>query len=150
MFLNMFELLFDSTGENVTFLRSNGRIGFKLHAPIYFTPGVWQVAVSNLICNHPPTGSSHPSYEGAVYVESNLVHSKFLNGREHNVLYLTKLSATSGAPCICGSPIVLSYCEIALTELSEFEMSFVLGNGDDVAFDSKFEFAIALSFIKQQ
>ena len=150
MSLSMFELLFDSSGENVAFSRRNGRIVIKLHTPIYFTPGVWQVAVSNLICNHAPTGRSHPSYEGAVYVESKLVHSKLVNGRERNVLYLAKLNAKSGAPCICGIPIVPSYCEIALAELAEFDMSFVLGNGDDVTFDSKFEFAIVLSFIKQQ
>ena len=150
MSLSMFELIFDSTGENVTFSRRNGRIGFKLHTPIYFSPGTWQVAVSNLICNHAPAGRSTPAYDGAVYVESDLVHSKFLNGREHKVLHVANMNSKSGSPCICGSPKILSYCEIALTELSEFDMSFVLGNGDNLVLDSNFEFTIVLSFIKPQ
>ena len=128
----MFELIFNSTGFGAKFLRDEGKIEFVMETPLYFPSGQWNVAVSKYISNKPTEETS--------FIESNLVGSKFLNGRSHSILYVC--SGTSQED----NPVILSFCEVALLELSKLVLHFKTANNIPVSIADDFDFTIILVF----
>jgi hypothetical protein len=141
----MFELIFDSRGPNVVFLRSIGRIKIKLPSAVYLPLGVWQTAVSKIVCTH----NLSKTDEGPVFLISPLVQQKMVNGLYKNVLHVGKIANDTDSSCMCESP-VLSYCETAVTELSELVIDFVKSDGNFISISNDFELAIVLIFVKTE
>ena len=112
----MFQICFDTRGKGVDFHRAKGRIIFHLPKPVYLSLDVWRVAVLKIICNH-----SEQKNFGAIFVESNLVQTRMVNGIERPLLYIANLKDNVGSACLCETALHMSFCEIAITEFSTFE-----------------------------
>ena len=140
----MFELYFQTEANNVEFLRQEGRAVFTLIAPVYLPMGEWSVSVLKLICNH----ATPSKYTGAVYLESNIVQTKLINGYARQILSVSP-AVNRNKTCFCDSPANLSFCDLAVTEISQFMLDFRTGANDYVSFDDKFQFCIVLCFKKK-
>ena len=141
----MFELVFSSDGPNVKFEHSNGRIKFLLNMPVYLQLNYWMVGISKIVCNH--VVFAEKQVFGAIYIQTNLVQTKMVNGYYQKLLYVAKLSNSNS--CICDNVQAVSYCDVDVTELSEYDMFFVNAKGAPVNFDENFNFTIVLSFVEK-
>lgn len=150
----MFQLYFDTQSVNVEFARPNGTIRFKMVTPIYFTLGLWRVAVQNIFCNH-----EGPGQMGATYLVSNFIQTTMLNGIEQKILFLVPTTVPNPSAldpktnrsktCLCTSPSVLSYYNVNVAEMTEFDLVFQKGDGSALNFSEKFECTILLRFEKK-